>query len=271
MDCREAEELLPGYALNALSPQEEASVESHLEICPWCPGLLRENMRVTAALALAAEHTTPPRQLKANIMGRAESLYRRSKAPGRPLFALKPLALGMASIGIILLAAVVAVGVHISNEINELQRENTVLVSQMSRLAEEDKKIMDMSKEQRSVSYTMASPDKQVLALQGGNTVPKAEGILLITSQGSTGILMAKGLESASQTIAYQVWLTKDGQPITVGRLSVDDNGWGFITLWPDQRIDLFERVWVTEEPAQETARTEPSGETVLWANIASR
>ena len=271
MDCRETEELLPAYALNALSPQEEASVEAHLETCPWCPGLLREHIQVTAALALAAEHMPPPRQLKANTMRRAESLFRRSGRSSRPLFALKPLALGIASMGILLLGAVVAVGIHISNEIDELQRENTSLSAQMSGLAEEDKKIMEMSEEQRTVSYTMASPDKQVLALQGSTTLPKAEGILLITSQGSTGILMAKGLDSASQTIAYQVWLTKDGRPVTLGHLSVDHNGWGFISLWPDQPLDLFERVWVTEEPAQETARTEPSGETVLWANIASR
>ena len=42
MDCREVEDLIPAYALDALSPEEALEVGSHLEGCPFCGALLRE-------------------------------------------------------------------------------------------------------------------------------------------------------------------------------------------------------------------------------------
>ena len=68
MNCREAEELLPAYALNALGAEESALVEEHLDTCPWCPTLLREHAEVAAALAQAAEPFQPPPGLKDGAM-----------------------------------------------------------------------------------------------------------------------------------------------------------------------------------------------------------
>ena len=60
MDCRDIEELLPAFALNALSPDETASVEWHVESCPWCAALGRENLQAAAALARAAGPSPAP-------------------------------------------------------------------------------------------------------------------------------------------------------------------------------------------------------------------
>ena len=68
MNCREAEELLPAYALNALGAEESALVEEHLDTCPWCPTLLREHAEVAAALAQAAEPFQPSPGLKDGAM-----------------------------------------------------------------------------------------------------------------------------------------------------------------------------------------------------------
>ena len=77
---------------------------------------------------------------------------------------------------------------------------------------------------------------------------------VMIGARGDTGILMAKGLEPSSVDRAYQVWLWRGGQRVTVGLLSVDEHGWGVLTLWPEQPISLFQQVWVTEEQAEESA-----------------
>ena len=267
MDCKEAEESLPAYALNALSPQEEALVEEHLDICPWCSTLLREHMQVAAALAQASERFQPSQELKDSTMRAAGEQLRQPRRPRRPLPIVGHLALGaVASIAVLLLAAVMAIGVLMYNQIDDLEQENSKLATQLSQLAGEDEKLIKMLLDQRSVSYVMASPDKQVLPLQGGEEVPKAEGMLMITARGGTGILMAKGLEPSSEDKTYHVWLEEDGQHVIVGLLSVDEGGWGVISLWPDQPITLFQQVGVTAGPAQDSAG--PTTKPVLWGAI---
>ena len=291
MDCKEAEELLPSYALNTLSPEEAAQVDAHLDTCHWCGALLREHVQVASALAQAAERLEPPEKLKKSTMRAAEKLAAHHQSSGRRPLPLARLVLGaVATIVVLLLAAVVSIGLRMSDQIDDLQEdnsalatqlselapmshqiddlqeENSALAAQLSQLAKEDEKLVDMFEEQRSVSYIMAAPDKQVMSLQGDRRVSKAQGMLMISAQGSTGILMAKGLEPSTVDKAYYVWLRKNGQRVAVGQLYVDETGWGVLSLWPDQPITLFQQVRVTEQPAQGTA--DPDRSPVLWGTI---
>ena len=74
------------------------------------------------------------------------------------------------------LVAAIAIGVYMSYKIDDLKQDNAGLTAQLSQLAQEEGKLMDMVQEQRSVSYIMASPGKQVFPLQGGDESPKAQG-----------------------------------------------------------------------------------------------
>ena len=268
MDCRQVEELLPAYALNALGGEETDMVEAHLDACPWCTNLLREHLHVSSALAQVAEASQPPQALKTRTLkaigGRAH------QRPGRRTPVFTPARFVLASsaiVGVLLLAAVIAFGIRMTQQVDDLQRENSELAAQISQVAAEDEKLVDMVMEQRSLTYFMAAADKQVSWLKGEGAVPEAEGMLMIASRSGAGILMAKGLEPSSGEKAYQVWLTRDGQPVTVGRLLVDEAGWGILTLWPDQPITLFQQVSVTEEPVE--GSSSPTGSPVLWATIA--
>lgn len=272
MDCREAEELLPGYALDALSPEEVASVDGHLRGCPWCPALLEQHLQVATALAQAAEPVQPPRGLKTSMLREVERRFHAPERSTRGLPRITHVALGAAaSLAILLLVGIITVGIRTSRQIDDLQEENSQLTVQVSQLSNKDDELVDMFHEQRSVNYVMASLDldRQVLSLQGGKEVPQAEGMLLIASQGGTGILMARGLEPSTRDMEYHVWLERDGHPSIVGRLSVDDTGWGTLTLWPEQPITLFQEVWVTAEAASSTSG--PTGSPVLWGIIGPR
>ena len=270
MDCREVEERLPAYALNALSPEEAGQVEAHLDACPWCTALLREHLQVAAGLAGAAERLQPPRELRERTIRAALQGSRQRRMPGERPLSPHRVALGAAAtVAVLLFAGVIAVGFLTYDQIHDLERENAKLAAQVSQLSHEDQKLVDMFLEQRLMSYIMAAPDKQVLTLQAARGVPHAQGVLLIASPGGTGILMAKGLEPSSGDEAYHVWLENNGQRITAGRLSVDDTGWGVLTLWPDQPITLFRRVLVTMESAGGGAGA--AGGPVLWGSIIPR
>ena len=267
MECREAEEILPSYALDALEPEEAALVEAHLDTCPWCPALLQEHLHVATALAEAAEQLRPPQSLKDRTL---KAVGRRAEHPQRhrePLFSgARVFAAGaVASASVLFLGAVVVLGVILSNKIDDLQEENSLLASRVALQGREEEKLMDMAMEQRSISYIMASSDNQVLALQG-SSIPQAQGMLLISSQGSNGVLMAKGLEPTEGDAAYHVWLSQDGSRVTVGRLIVDDTGWGMLTFWNEQPITLFQQVWVTADSTMAKAGLADSP--VLWGDI---
>ena len=267
MHCKEVEERLPAYALNALSPEEATLVEAHVDVCPWCATLLREHAQVTASLAEAAEHHEPPRQLKSRILKAARKQLPQRPAPRQPFLAASRLALGgAAAVMVLLLAAVIGVGLQMSDQIDGLQRENSELAAQVSQLAHEDDTLMDMFMEQRSISYIMAAPDKQVLSLTGDESVPKAQGMLLIAARGGTAILMAQGLEPSWGDEAYDVWLKTDGEGVHAGSLSVDKTGWGVLPLWPDQPITFFQQVWVTRWVEEGSSGLGKSP--VLWGAI---
>lgn len=221
-------------------------------------------MQVAADLAEAAEQLRPPQSLKDRTLKAVGGRERHRE----PIFSrARVFAVGaFASVSILLLGAVVVLGVVLSNKIDDLQEENTVLASQVALQAREEEKLMNMAMEQRSISYIMASSDNQVLALQGASSLPQAQGMLLISSQGSNGVLMTKGLEPSSGDAAYHVWLSQDGSRVTVGRLIVDDTGWGMLTFWHDQPITFFQQVWVTEDSTM--ARAGLADSPVLWGDI---
>ncbi len=269
MDCHDVEEHLAAYALNALSADEALRVESHLDGCPFCSALVTEHVQVAASLAMAADEVPLPGSLKRATLKRVGRHARRSRRFSLPSLTLGKVALAAtSSVSVILVAALVAIGivnVHMSDEIDDLQHDNITLASQVTQLEEMDGRLENMFQEQRTMSYMMASPDKETVPLEGGN----AQGVLLISSEGGTGLLMARGLEPPRGERGYYVWLRKDGgEPILVGRLSVDDTGWGMLTVWPKQSIHVFQQVVVAEpEAATEEAPSRP----VLWGSIAPR
>ena len=276
MDCKQAEELLPVYALNALGPEEGSQLEAHLGACPWCPALLREHTQVAAALAQVAEPLEPSQGLKKRILRAAGKGREQERRKGWWPVTSGRLVPAAASLAIPLLVGITAIGVRMSLQIDNLQDENaelgaqvvlltgeerklgemvqaqqTMLTAQEAQLTKDEEKLEEMFLEQRSLNYVTASPDKEVVSLRGGTQMPQAQGMLMITAQGRTAILMAKGLEPSSGDEAYHIALITENRRTILGRLTVDEMGWGVMTLWPDPPITSVQEVWVLKEPAR--------------------
>ena len=257
-------------------------MEAHLGACPWCPALLREHLRVAGALAQAAENLRPPGALKIRMLRAVDEQMRPRPSPVRPRFSVARLALSAAAMAVVLLlGAVIGVTVHTSGQIDDLlgenvrmsgrigdlRGENVQLASQVADHPQHDQTLVDMLMDQRSMSYVLASSDRQVLSLEAADMEPRPQGVFLVASQSGTAMLIAKDLEPLSSDETYRVWLTIEGRSFVVGQLSIDELGWGMITMWPDQPITRSSWVWVTAEPAH--GSSEPTGEPVLWGSMA--
>jgi anti-sigma-K factor RskA len=72
MNCEQVAELLPAYALHAVSEEERAEIEAHLETCDLHAEALAFE-RVAARLPDAIEEREPPADLRARILAASRS------------------------------------------------------------------------------------------------------------------------------------------------------------------------------------------------------
>ena len=104
-------DLTPGYALDALDPDERARYEEHLASCERCRAELQEHWQVAGALGRAAGGPPPPASLRDRILEQARSerpnvvpLRRRVAAPvlasAAAVAAVVAVALGVWSLGL---------------------------------------------------------------------------------------------------------------------------------------------------------------------------
>jgi anti-sigma-K factor RskA len=62
------DELIAGYALHALDPEDERAVDAHIAQCERCRIHLREMEAVAVAIAFTAPQASPPPELRARVM-----------------------------------------------------------------------------------------------------------------------------------------------------------------------------------------------------------
>ncbi len=271
MDCNYVQELLPGYALNALDAVEAAGVEEHLDSCPLCTRAFRLEIESVTLLAEAAGPSAPPDRLKSRLFARIPSPPRREPEPtswfaGR--FSFGYIALGAAaSVMIVALAAFIGVAIGMSNQIGGLEQENSQLTARIQEMGDMDNKLVEMTEEQRSISYAMADPYSQVVPLNTAQESPSAKALLLLSHQDGVGILMAFGLTPLAHGDHYDVWLGSDDSRHMMGALSVDETGWGILTIVPEKPMDDFEHILVTHRPSTQTEPSDTSAP-VLWASL---
>ena len=150
MNCKDMEALIPAYALDALSPEEEQAVERHMDGCSWCSGQARIQKDVVAALSLAVEQNPPPSRVLAAVKRRmAEAAA--PPAPERPpsRFRRRPLSMigafvyAGALMALLLLGGVLAFTVRTSGQMDNLQETNAELTQQVSHLQQDNSALSD--------------------------------------------------------------------------------------------------------------------------------
>ena len=83
MTHHEVRDLIPGYAVDALEPEEAARVEGHLMSCGGCRSELAILREAAASLAAGVPQTAPPPELRDKIVQTVEGRRRRMSSPWR--------------------------------------------------------------------------------------------------------------------------------------------------------------------------------------------
>ncbi len=187
MTHKELQELLPGYALNALAPDEASVLEVHLADCVLCQRELAALREVAATLAQGVAIVEPPAELGARILGAvAPARLPRVSIPRAWVF-------GGAAAAVAILIAVAAVSLSLNHRVIALR---------------------DQVAAQERILVLLATPSVRSVALTGAG---QASVRLLYAPERQEGILVAANLDDPGEGFVYQLWLIAGQEPEGAG------------------------------------------------------
>ena len=233
-------DLIPSYVLGCLDPDEASQVEAHLAGCDICRDELNSYRATAAQLALAAPRVEPPAQLRASILRSVKPV------PGRvpvstPGFATRLLRWLQQSGPVWALATLVLVVVLITGGLVLSNQARSPQVGEFRMVA------------------MVAPPASAGVA---PDTAPGANGVMVISQDGSSGTLVVDGLPALEAGKQYQLWLIRDGQRASGGVFSVAPDGYGIMAVQSTRPLTDYSSFGITIEPAGGSPG--PTGQKVL-------
>ena len=184
-----------------------------------------------------------------------------------------------ASVAMVLVVIAVTMNVRVVNRVDELKQENASLqaslnsnvatkTAQTSQAAANESQVMDTVLRLQQASYELAQPDNISLAVRSPYAGSSSQVILLVSSDGSRGVIMVAGMDPLIPSIDYHVWLMRGRDKVWVGRLGVDVGGWGTVPLQLPESIIGFEKVELTAGNIRSTS--DPQKDMVLEGSLVS-
>ncbi|HLO28036.1 MAG TPA: anti-sigma factor [Anaerolineales bacterium] len=258
---KDIEELLPFYALDALTEEERVLVEEYLTEHPEARRQIETMSETVSALPLSVAPVKPSRQTKEALMARvnADAKARaRSSAQSQPSRRairfesfFRTLSFGAALAAIIW---AIVLNVQVSHLQKEIATLNDALVAQSKSL------------NQVIAKLPQATPsDVITVSLKGTKVQPQAQGQLIADPSSQSAVLVITGLPPLQPGKTYQVWLI-GGAPVSAGLLTVNQDGQGVIIVTSKEAIGSFKSLGISIEP--EGGSPQPTGDIVVLSDL---
>lgn len=256
---KELEDLLPFYALGALSEDERARVERYLQTDPEAMARVREYQATAQALshvaqpaALAAASKRALLQRLRTEVGAAEPLSERVAERRR---GFSPGFVGRLAPALSLVVATVSLGAALATraELGRVQAQNSELLRQLA--------------DHQEALRLVGSPELLALEIEGTEAAPQARGTFIAESDTRSGMLLLAGLPPLEPGMTYQAWLIRDGTPYPAGLFLVTAEGTGTLSLEAPDVLGLYDTLAVSLEP--ELGSLLPTGSIVLLGSVS--
>lgn len=259
MDPR-IEELLPFYALDALTEEEKQLVESYLAEHPEARPQVQELQSGASALPYSVSPVEPPRHVKdalmaritSDVQARERSSSRVENPPARrglrfeDLF--RVLSLGAATVAIVWAFVLNAQVAGLRNEISALNEQVAAQSQSIDELVQ-----------------NLPQTDVITVSLKSTEEQRRALGQLIANPNDKSAVLVISGLPPLEPGRTYQVWLI-GGAPVSAGLLTVDENGQSILIITSEEAIGSFNSVGISIEP--EGGSEQPTGDIVVLSEL---
>ncbi len=252
VDCEQLRSLIPSYSIGATDPEETALVEALL---PYCPEAATE---LTDHLVLAEELLYLPSEALSPVLSSFDALPQlpplsrpqvtatptlppRSSLPNRAARRRSQwLPLSVAAVLVLVLFGVSSF--YWLRRVQSLQDEQLLLLGQL----------------QAQVALpSLASGQvhhRELLPNQAVNIRKDAHATLIWNSAREVGSVYVTGLPALTPDKTYQFWLVRDGGTLSLGTFRVDESGVGTLIFEAPERIEGFQHIGISEEPAAGSA-----------------
>jgi len=255
---KDMQELLPFYALGALSEEERARVESYLQTDTEAMAQVREYQATAQALSYVAEPAAPAADSKRALLQRLRRGV--GVGPTSERFAGKrkgiaPGLVGRLAPALSLVVAIVSLGAVLAtrSELAVVEAQNNELLRQLA--------------DHQEALRMVGSPELLALVVVGTEAAPQARGSFLAESDARSGVLLVSGLPTLEPGFTYQAWLIRDGTPTPAGLFLVTAEGSGTLTLKAPDILGQYDTVAVSLEP--ELGSLLPTGPIVLLGSVS--
>lgn len=263
MSHDEALELAGLYALDALTPDEKAAVDAHLDSCAEDHSEFARLGSVAPALAATAEAVEAPASLKANVLAAYRADVAPKLVPGatpqptpvvRPVVVTAPRARrwqapnwmgwAAAAVAVVLLAVLSVYGLNLRQQADRANQRADQLAAAVA---------------------AMTAPGSQVAILHGSGAAAGVTGFAAFPTTGD-GYMVMTDVPAAPSGMTYQAWYIVDGKPSSAGTMAPTLDG-NVIAggLTPSAGTSV---VAVTLEPAG--GSDQPTSDPIIVGNVTT-
>jgi anti-sigma-K factor RskA len=262
---REWEELLAGYVLGDLEPEEVTEMHQLIAEHPEIVTEIDHLQETLAMLPLGLSETHPASSLRDRIAAaviptNVESLLAdpldssidsviaplaSTKRSPRRKNLWKLATIGLSSIGAI---ALIALG------FDNYQMRQQIATNQI-----------ELQKHRQTIAMLQGA-DNRMISLKGMGAIPAATGSVMIAPTEKTAMISIQNLRQIPQENSYRLWAIVDGKKVDCAQFRPDEQGKVFIKVPLGSALKQSTTLIITIEPNKDMP--EPTGEMVMKGEV---
>lgn len=256
MHTEHIDDLIAGYAVNALDDTERARCEQHVAVCPPCRQEVSAAREAAQMLALAVASVHPPLTCKRKLLAKIER-EQFLAAPARPQRSRPALASWVAVAAVALFALTGGWSLN-------LQRQLTATRAELTAMRAQAQPMQTQIAQYASMDSMFRDPEViRTLTPQGQTGEVGAKTFMKAGENDAT--LVVWGLPALPDGKVYKVWVARGEQQQPLEAF-LPSNTTMFIRITPPEPMDRYQNIMVTVE--DDPAVTQPSEETVLLGDL---
>jgi anti-sigma-K factor RskA len=224
-------ELLAAQALTALDAEDARALNTHLESCADCRLEMIGFEEAAAVLAYNAEPLEPSASVRERILASVAAetklandrvhLFAGAGVQRPPRNVWAPFgSFGAIAATVVFVALIVALVM--------MWQKNQALQRDLAQVNEGISELRAQMTREHAMGELLTSPDSHMAKLKGTNVAPGAHAMLAYDKSGHA-MLMAKGLPTAPEGMAYQLWYIKDNKKMPGKVFTPDASGTGIM------------------------------------------